>query len=553
MNSVTGLLVSQIGYDTGQPKRAIARLPAGETAAFSFVVVEDATGREVCAGVMAACPDQWGSAWRVADFSGVDAPGTYRLIARRNREKWREEGPFAIGPDLLWQQSWRLTALEQSERRQQLAKDGLGWYDAGTHWQEADSHVAQIMGLCDLLEFRSNAIGAADRTRIEAQIVNGCDYLAKLQDMARDLPDGGDGALVHQSFRFETLVLPGDAPKAALAFALAARLLSETHAVKEAEYRERAHRALRWFASARPYSSETFSRVNHGFPPDAPVPDEWPTREWVTQLGAMVEMALAGGAAHRDECAALASRIIARQILKQEAEDGYFGHFRLFDRSPVSEKAWVHNGDKGFGADIGGHFPHYLLPLLQMAKAWPDHPNAPQWEQAVRDFAYGYFQPACRANPFLLLPLGYFQGEGLLWFAGSWHGISGAYGLAAALALEFERHFGDPSFREIAVGNLQWIAGLNSGLTKESLFASHVFYRDVPPDAALPVSLIQGVGRDTAGGWMQFPGAICNGFSAGQQFQFDLAATAANDAPSAFTDEDWISHGGAWLSALARL
>jgi len=27
----------------------------------------------------------------------------------------------------------------------------------------------------------------------------------------------------------------------------------------------------------------------------------------------------------------------------------------------------------------------------------------------------------------------------------------------------------------------------------------------------------------------------------------------ANDGPCTFTDEDWITHAGAWLSAVARL
>jgi hypothetical protein len=64
--------------------------------------------------------------------------------------------------------------------------------------------------------------------------------------------------------------------------------------------------------------------------------------------------------------------------------------------------------------------------------------------------------------------------------------------------------------------------------------------------------MIHGVGRRWAGGFAAFRGAICNGFSAGEAFIFDVAATRENDAPSAFTDEDWITHSGAWLSALAR-
>ena len=203
--------------------------------------------------------------------------------------------------------------------------------------------------------------------------------------------------------------------------------------------------------------------------------------------------------------------------------------------------------------DVGGHFPHYILPLIKMYSEWHDHPQAATWFRAIDDFAYGYFLPACAANPFYLLPLGYFQGQGLLSFAGLWHGMNGAYGLAAALAVELANFFKDNSFFEIAVGNLQWIAGLNAGVTKDSLFASVIYSADIPEHAAVPCSLIHGVGTNFAGSWLNLRGAICNGFSVGDQFKFDEAATKDNDGPHAFTDEDWITHSGGWLSGIARL
>ena len=73
------------------------------------------------------------------------------------------------------------------------------------------------------------------------------------------------------------------------------------------------------------------------------------------------------------------------------------------------------------------------------------------------------------------------------------------------------------------------------------------------PGEALPHSLIYGIGARWGGSWLAVRGAIGNGFSMGAQFKFDVAPTVANDGPSTFTDEDWITHAGAWLSALARL
>lgn len=86
------------------------------------------------------------------------------------------------------------------------------------------------------------------------------------------------------------------------------------------------------------------------------------------------------------------------------------------------------------------------------------------------------------------------------------------YGLAAALAWEFERAFNDPTFRNIYTGNLQWIAGLNAGLTAESLAGCVMFDTEIALGEAIPVSQIHGIGTRTAGSWLHIKGAICNGF-----------------------------------------
>jgi hypothetical protein len=65
--------------------------------------------------------------------------------------------------------------------------------------------------------------------------------------------------------------------------------------------------------------------------------------------------------------------------------------------------------------------------------------------------------------------------------------------------------------------------------------------------------MICGIGTRTAGSWLNLPGAICNGFATGDQFQWDTPPIRAADGPHSFTDEDWITHAGAWLSAISRL
>lgn len=552
MSGVAGLLYSQLGYDLGLPMRAIVRGPRADllSAGAVFEVLED--GRPVFTGAVSPWGEKWGAHWWIADFSALAREGTFTLVVREGDAEAFRGGPFQIGRSRLWEASWRLVALDQSRRRARLAMNRVGWQDCGAAWQEANSHAALLIGFCDLLEFALERIAGEDLAALEAQIVNGCDYLARLQDRAAEL-GAAPGAVSHQIPKFEEIMLPADASKAALAWARASRLLSGAHADRKADYRDRAVRAFLW-AEAAPPCREGFARGNHGAPPDYVIPEDWMTRDLLMMCWAAFALHRCGDGRFAGKAVALAGRVLRRQISRADAEGGLYGHFRTFEGSPFSEKAWVHHIDQGkLGMDAGGHFPHYLIPLLRMREAWPDHPDAAEWTRALRDFAYSYFLPACRANPFLLLPLGYFEGHGLLWFSGLWHGMNGAYALAAVLAREFEALFGDPAFGEIAAGNLQWIAGLNAGLTAESLHASHMFSMAVEPGVAAPVSMILGLGGTSAGSWLNVRGSICNGFSTGDQFVFDVEPGEATDAPDAFTDEDWITHSGAWLGALARL
>lgn len=539
--NVVGILYSQIGYDFGQPVRVLVRggigtlPPRGATFA-----VGDKAGPVTFWGSL------WGSDWWVADVTNViSAPGEYVVyIADETGREYGRTAPFSVYRSLLFDKTCQWVGVEQGERRRRFARNGSGWFDAGMEWQEACSHSAYLVGFLDLLEYAQSSFSSEERVRIEAQIRNGADYLAALQDKAELLP-GGTGGVVHQIWKYDELIIPGDVSKAALVWARAAHLLSPAHDEKRSEYRTRATCAMSYLRNtAKPLGAWNLSLVAHGAPDGFVAPDEWMTRDLLMHTWAAVELGF------KDEAAALADHVLRRQIPETEARDGLYGHFRTWDSAPIAEKAWIHNN---IGADTGGHFPHYVLPLLQMSERWHDHPDAVRWRDSVRDFAYGYFLPACQSNPFLLLPLGQFDGAGLIYFAGSWHGLNAAYALAAVLALEFERVFADPAFSDVAVGNMQWIAGLNAGLTQESLGGCHMFSTDLEPGIALPVSMIHGIGARDAGCWLNIRGAITNGFSAGDQFHFDVAPRKENDAPSTMTDEDWITHAGGWLSALARL
>ena len=243
-----------------------------------------------------------------------------------------------------------------------------------------------------------------------------------------------------------------------------------------------------------------------------------------------------------------------RQFTGDHPEAGYYGHFREFDSLPHSEKSWTHGIVRNeFGADIGQFYPNYLVPLVEMVRLWPQHRDASRWKKCLENFTYGYLVPACRKNPFRIVPLGIFGNEGALWFGGPFHGTNAIYGYTASLALALHTLFEDPELKEIAYGNLLWLAGLNPGITRSNLEACVVYSTDVPAGVALPVSMMCGVGRRWAGTWFQTRGVICNGFSTGKQFHMDTTPTRMNDRPESFTDEDWIPHSAGWLTGLVRL
>lgn len=559
MSGSSGLLLSQIGYERGGAVRAVFRSPRADALpeGLRFEVIDE-RGEAVSAGAWRAFGPWCGSCWWIAESGPIESSGAYRLRhARAVGGVPVESDPFDVADDVLWRSTYRAVAIDQLERRARLAKAKVGWMDAGMPWQEANSHAAMMLGLADVLRHRGEVLSDDERQRVIRQLVNGGDYLALLQDEASKL-GLADGGISHMIPRYERDVLPADAAKAAAAWAEAAVVLREAEPDVATSYADRASRALRWLRKdARPVGELGFSRLAHGVADHYAVPNDWPTGDLLMCCRAALALHRFGDDAMLGHATALAERVLARQIPEAHAHRhaGLHGHFTTFDDpAGPTVKAWTHQIEsKPIGADAGATFGHDLFPLIDLLERHPERVDARRYREALRRFAEGYLKPACDAGPFGIVPLGEYGSHGLLWFAGLWHGMNAAYGQAAALARRLARLFGDPALDAIATGNLQWIAGLNAGVTCESQFAAHLFSMDVPDGVALPCSMIHGVGRRWAGSWTTIRGSICNGFSAGDQFKFDVPPEPDRDRPDAFTDEDWITHAGAWLSAVSPL
>ncbi len=553
----TGILYSRVGYDSGHDKRIIIR---GENKNYikenTTYTILNGEGKEVLQGKVKFWGEKWQNSWWLVDFTNLKMEGEYTCKINQD-DQHLQTGIFKIHSELLWEDTWKIVALDQLKARIEFRNknvvkhgpehaQGGGWQDCGGYLREVNSHATMIIGLLDLLEFSHDKIEVSDQEKIVEQILIGLDYIAFCQDKAKELGKG-KGAILHEWPKHRN-VITGDVAKGALCFARAAYLLSRYNDNKANEYLKRSIRSFDWLdkhgAIHNPGGTDFngtiqpddgYDRIAHGAPKGYKRPKEWKTRDIVMMMWAAVELTKAGKKEYKEFAVRYAMKLSQRQISKNDSEGEYYGHFKAYASSNHTEKAWEHHH---MGYDAGATFPHYIIPLFEMIKLWPEHANVNIWKNTINNFAYGYFLPACFDNPFYLLPAGYFTNEGLLTFSGLWHGMNGAYGSAAALALEMSKFTGDNNFDQIAIGNLQWIAGLNTGVLEEGSYKSK--------------SMIYGVGDEYIGSWTKIPGTICNGFESDKQF-FYAEPKASTDGPWVFTDEGWITHSGGWVSALSRL
>jgi hypothetical protein len=539
-----GLLISQIGYDLEASMRGLYRGPLPDGATFRL---QDAISREtVLHKPLVYWGNCWQSDWWIADFSELDHTGEFTLTVEAEGFAPVTCPPFKVADYLLWDATIRDVAIGQFERRAEESRFGKGWRDCGAEWREAGSHSGALIGLLDLLYLGHRWLGKEDTLRLTKQIIHGCNFLVECQQRASDL-GYPTGALVHE-IPNSTALIPQDQGQAAVALAKAARYIYEYDAALSMDYLNRAAQAYEYFTrQCRPSTLPNFSAQLHGAP-DGYVPTTFMTGDLMMMVWGGVELAHSGRSEYLDEAVYRAREVLRRQVSQDEPEGEFYGHFYTFADRLFTEKAFIHHH---VGHDTSVMFNHYIVPLMDLCQRLPEHREAPRWRQAIHDFAYGYFLPACRKNPFFLLPQGYYAGQGLLTFGGPWHGFNVIYGYAAALAVQFEYFFNDHQFREIAVGNLQWMAGLNSGMTADSFEGSLMWQERIPEGEAIPYSMMHGIGRNAIKTWSQITGSIGNGYCTNRQFHMELEPTVEHDIPLRYSDEDWIPHAGGWASGLA--
>ncbi|GCE14635.1 cellulase N-terminal Ig-like domain-containing protein [Tengunoibacter tsumagoiensis] len=548
---MTGLLYSQIGYDIKDPMRALIRStnPSYVPEGALFTLVNTSTEQVVIQKPVSYWGELWKSSWWELDFSELDDAGTYTLSVQAEGKELCKSDPFNVATHLLWDETLTIVALDQMEERARLARNQNGWKDCGSTIREVNSHATCLIGLCDLMNTGFQWLTHSEIERLAQQLLIGCNYLATCQDKAEKL-GLGKGSIVHE-IPDDMVVIPGDVAQCVVAFARTSRLIIERYPSQSDEYLERAVAAYDYLLEqAHPLGQSGFSPLNHGASADFQVPDEWMTRDLLMMIWGGMELWISGKTHYKERVIHMARQVLQRQVPRDRPEGEFYGHFYTFDHCDFTEKANIHHH---IGHDTGGTFPNYIVGLIEMTRRWYDDPEAPIWRKAVEDFAYGYFLPACSKNPFYLLPEGYFKGQGLLVFCGPWHGMNTSIAFTATLATKLETFTGDRAFRKISVGNLQWIAGLNAGITQHSFKGCEFWHEEIEPSQVIPYSQIYGIGTRYVGCWSDIRGSIPNGFSVNPQFQLTVEPTQEADGPWLFTDEDWIPHSAGWVSALTIL
>lgn len=567
----SGLLNNQVAYDSHQPVKVIFRSDSlnalNSPSHVTFRKEDSPDEHETCDWKYWG--ELWGDHWWTATTEKLSV-GDYKLeTVDSSGRKWTE--PLTVSDKPYWKFSIEHIALGQFERRSMIpTAPGHGWQDCGAHLSEANSHAVSLYGMALIWKKRRSEMEESEQERLLNQIRIGGKYCLFLAEEAKKL-GYPEGTYVHEPL-FSHCWLLSDSLQIGVAALLAAELLLERggtdvelakELIKNAQVNAAFIRSnestiidemksgLIEFPPNEQVHLRQFSRHAHAVDHDIPLPSTWATRDLLLWLQFQLLLETVTGESLESEMYETARSVGSRFVKnKSSSSDSsapacYFVPYPDFEQPEVG---WCHHS---VGMDTAGVFPHFTIPLWELAKRYPNHPESQNCRQMVLDFLDGYLRPAFQASPFGLLPNTWKKDQGWMFYAGLWHGMNSSYALLAMQCYYYAAELKESWLSDMARAQLEWIAGLNCGLTAESIYGCTMYHRDVEPGGVLPVSMIQGVGNRFAGSWRTIRGSICNGFSRGRQFQFDVEPVLSEDRPDAFTDEDWITHSGAWLAALA--
>ncbi len=331
INEPRGLLFSQVGYDLNKPKRIFLRGPKNWLSQNAKMQLLDEKENIVFEKNVKDIGTFWEINWWLVDFSEFNERGKYKINLVDDKKILLSDNNLTIDYDILFKKCAKFTGPECFKKRAIFARVKPGWFDAGYLWQEVCSHSIAIAGLVDLYKYKKDKLSETERNDILEQITGGCTYLLKCNDEA--IKEGkAEGLLIHDIARLKDVITPNDSFMAALALTKAADILKKDRPEKAEEFANRAIKILNWIdKEAKPMSGEFNHPYNQGFEEGQKYPEEWMTRYLMLALWAEIILVDLKYSNNLERIDKLTEKILTRQISKEDAEFGLWGHFYAYD------------------------------------------------------------------------------------------------------------------------------------------------------------------------------------------------------------------------------
>lgn len=518
------ILEAQIGYKPYETKQAfiVADNPTSESLG-PFQLKNASTGATVHTGNVTYWGQRWGQAWWTMDFSGYRTTGSYYVDVPSLSE---QSSTFSITESLFVSQTLLKTSIDQLEPR---IKGKLGWQDCGhTDWRGVEGHATLLYGLIDAFESYEGTLSTTDRSRFLDSMEHGADYLLALQK-----PNGSFGS---EYYDFPNLITWHKSLLATIA------LLQVYEVTGASAYLNGANAGWTWIMSRPEFTRwETGAEVNDTrqiFGQKSPFlpPTELRTRDKLTLVwGATEFYKVTGTVGYKTIALDYANQVYDNQFLDYtQAVEGAYGNFHAWSGTDIFQKSWEHGQ---WYYNNGAVLPDHILGLVQLIEMFPSDPAALKWRYVLKVYKDKFLKTTTALNPFKLYPVGMYDQE-IRYFGPTWHGTNGMYGNIAKNAMLLARLFDDPQLQQIADANMEWVAGLNAGVTQAGKRQS--------------ISMIEGIGAHSVETPIHLDGAISNGLASTPQFSL-ADPDSLMDRPATYTDEDWIVHSGGWLSGLSEV
>ncbi|OFW62823.1 MAG: hypothetical protein A2Z35_03465 [Actinobacteria bacterium RBG_19FT_COMBO_36_27] len=470
----------------------------------------------------------WGNKWNInfwsIDFSKFNMGGLFYLEVPKINLKSEN---FEIKNNIFRKKTLLETSIRQLEKKLGNKK---GWQDCGSDLRALEGTSVQLIGLIDSFTSFKKILNINQSDDFRKHIEVGCDYLISCQ---RE-----DGSFMNE------LYVAKDKNNWTLCMLAVIALVKAFSITNKIDHLASSRKGWEWCINKCKYTDdeiieeiEETRKLFGKYEPWLP-PRGLRTRDKLLIIWAGTELyANTNDLKFKNIAIDYANKIALKlQFLElSESCKVFYGNFYAWDNSDLYQKSWEHIG---WGYCCGSVLPDEISGIINLVKMFKNDKSWIRWWYFLKQYAYGYLKQTSKLTPFGIYPLGVFGSE-IRFFGPSWHGFNGVYGRIANLSMKLARLFEDYDLEQIALNNMQWIAGLNIGIRKKKgMFKG--------------LSWIYGIGGNCVEAWTKIKGTIANGFCANPQFQLEHIDNQI-DLPDYITTEDWIVHNGSWLSGLSEL